>query len=262
MNNAPIGVFDSGSGGLSIMLALQKACPQESIVYLGDQKNNPYGGKTQTFIRARVLAGIKFFLAQHCKMIVIACNTATIAGIEYYRDRFPEIPIVGVVPVVKTAAEASKSKHFVVLSTEYTAKSMYQKQLIVNWARHCEVESVGSSKLVPLIENGLTGGRQIVEELQRIFQRIQKKTFDVVALGCTHYPFIRESIQKIVGHGVTILDSSDAVARQVMRILTHRKAFANQRGHDTFFTTGDEEVVAKIYKKLLGYRIPVTHVEV
>ena len=130
MNNAPIGIFDSGSGGLSIYQSVAALLPRESVVYLGDHAYLPYGDKSTDFIKKRGVQCIDFLVSQKAKLIVVACNTATVAGIEYFRTVFPDIPIVGVVPVVKTAAAVSETKYFVVLSTPFTAGSTYQKELI------------------------------------------------------------------------------------------------------------------------------------
>lgn len=262
MNNAPIGVFDSGSGGLSVLSALERTFPHESFIYFGDHANTPYGGKTSTFIQSRVLSVIDYLLSRHCKLIVIACNTATIAGIDIYRKKFPDLPIVGVVPVIKTAAMLSKTKQFIVLSTDYTAKSDYQKDLIRLWASDCRVTSIGSSKLVPLIEKGILDGPEIIGELKNIFHRVPNTRNDVIVIGCTHYPFIRESIQSVVGVNVQIIDSSEAVARQVARILTARNELADTTGLVQYCTTGVVETVEKVFTKLLGNKPTIFHVTV
>jgi glutamate racemase len=260
MNSAPLGVFDSGSGGLSIVNSLQSQLPHESIVYVGDHAHNPYGDKSQEFIRDRVVHIIEYLISQKAKLIIAACNTATIAGIEYYREKFPNIPIVGVVPVVKTAAVLSKAKSFVVLSTDFTAKSQYQKNLIDKWANDCMVINVGSSRLVPLIEEGKITGPQIEEEVKKIFASIQDASFDVVALGCTHFPFIVDTIQKIVGPKIQILDSSDAVTRQVERILQERNIQSEESAPAIFLTTGDAQKVSRTFTQLLRKETIVDHV--
>lgn len=261
MNNAPIGIFDSGSGGLSIYQSISSLLPHESIVYLGDHIHLPYGDKSTDFIKKRVVECLKFLISQKVKLIVVACNTATVAGIDYFRTILPDIPIVGVVPVVKTAAEISKTKHFVVLSTKFTSKSDYQKELIKKWAPDCTVYSIGSSQLVSLIEKGLLCGSEIEHELKIIFHTLKAGSFDIVVLGCTHYPFVKPALRAIVGNAVDIIDSGGAVARQVQRILTNRKDFA-QDAHASvqFFTTGDRKTITDVFTRLLGKKVNVTHV--
>jgi glutamate racemase len=263
MNNAPIGIFDSGSGGLSIYQAIRSLLPHESFVYLGDHSNLPYGDKSTDFIQKRTARCIRFLVTKKAKLIVVACNTATVAGIDYVRHEFPDIPIVGVVPVVKTAAAMSTTKQFVVLSTPFTAASDYQKELIRKWAPDCTVITIGSSRLVSLIERGLLKGPEIDQELKHMFHEAKDIPFDVVVLGCTHFPFVGEAVRAIVGNRVGIIDSGGAVARQVQRILTHR----NDTGEATqssvqFMTTGDSKVIASVFTRLLGREVNVTHVTV
>jgi len=261
MNNAPIGIFDSGSGGLSIYQSIVKMLPLESFVYLGDHAYLPYGEKSTEFIKQRVVQCIEFLNSQKVKLIVVACNSATVAGIDYFRSTFPELPIIGVVPVVKTAAQMSKTKHFVVLSTKFTANSVYQKDLIKKWAPDCLVSNIGSSSLVPLIEDGRVDGSDVEKELKKIFQKLEDISFDVVVLGCTHYPFVRSTISAIVGDAVKVIDSGDAVARQVQRVLAHRGDLSERSLMVTkFFTTGDTSVVAKVFSQLLNNEVKVTHV--
>lgn len=264
MNNNPIGVFDSGSGGLSIVKSIQTQLPNESLVYLGDHLYSPYGNKDTQFIRDRTLLAISYLIAQHVKIIVIACNTATIAGIDFFREQFPDVPIIGVVPVIKTAANLSKTKHFVVLSTEYTAKSDYQKNLISQYAADCQVHASGSSLLVPLIESGKVNGPEVEDELRRMLHHDDAAGGDdVVVLGCTHYPFLSPVIRDIMGEDVPILDSGDAVARQVKRILEQRDGLAPEKQNtDIYVTTGDEIKVAHLFSVLLSKNIPIEHVNI
>jgi glutamate racemase len=263
MNNNPIGVFDSGSGGLSIFRSIQTELPDESCIYFGDHLYTPYGDKDTDFIRARVVKAIKYLLSRQVKLVVIACNTATIAGIEYYRASFPDMPIVGVVPVIKTASTLSKTKHFVVLSTHYTAKSGYQRQLIHQFASECSVTSLGSSRLVPLIESGDLTGSDIEKELRHMLRGFHNSLNDVVVLGCTHYPFLTPMIRAIIGGDIPILDSGAAVARQVKKILDHRNELGlSHRQPDMYVTTGDEIQVATLFCTLLSAKIHVTHVNI
>lgn len=262
MNRSPIGVFDSGSGGLSVVQAIQTLLPQESIVYLGDHAFSPYGNKSKEFIKERAIKIIEYLLTQKAKIIVVACNTATVAGIDYYREKFPNVPIVGVVPVVKTAAERTKTKDFVVLSTEFTANSEYQKKLVHEWAQGCTVQNLGSAVLVPLIEEGKTDTNEVLGELQRLFDPLKETPYDIVVLGCTHFPFIRKAIRMVVKPTVEILDSSEAIARQVERILRQNNTLAQNDGQQKFLTTGEENIIAGVYKQLVNKEISVTHVTI
>lgn len=257
MREPPIGIMDSGSGGLSVWRALVSLLPYESITYVGDHAHLPYSQKTTQYIRKRVQKIIAFLLRQGVKLVVVACNTATVAGIDYYRKLFPDLPIVGVVPVIKTAAQTSVVGRFIVLSTPYTAKSAYQRELIRIFAQGHKVYNIGCMTLVRRIEQGMTSGLQIRKELKKILQPALNHDCDVVVLGCTHFPFLRDEIHAIVGEKVQILDSCGAVARHVARVLTNNGTLAPVRvqAEYRFYTTGNPNQVQQTVRTLLG--IPV-----
>ena len=258
MDTRPIGIFDSGSGGLSIWRSIISLLPHESTIYIGDHASIPYSTKTEKFIKKRVVMSIQFLLSKQVKMIVIACNTATVSGIEYFRKIFPDVPIVGVVPVVKTAASQSKVKKFGILSTELTAKSPYQQHLIASFASDCEVFSVGNTELVRMIENGQKDSRQMTELLETMLHPLIEKKIDVLVLGCTHFPFVRMAIQSIIGSNVLILDSGEAVGRHVKYILEHEEIQASTKIPTyQFFTTGDAQKVSEVASHLLESPIVV-----
>lgn len=262
MLESPIGIIDSGLGGLSIWKSIRAILPHESLLYIGDHGNLPYSKKETEFIRDRVICLIRFLLQKKAKMVVVACNTATVAGIDYYRKIYPQIPIIGVVPVIKTAAQLSKKKSFAVLSTTFTSESDYQKELIQAFARDCTVYNLGCPNLVSFVEKGKISGIEIEHELRMLLDPV-KEDIDVIALGCTHYPFLEDQIRGIVGKNVQILDSGGAVARQVERILEHNKSLAKTKNPlDAFFTTGDEEKVTSVATKLLGKLIEVRYAAV
>ena len=233
-----IGILDSGFGGLSIYQSVTALLPHESTVYIGDHAYLPYSTKSQSVIHGRVKKLIQFLLTKHAKLIVIACNTATVAGIDTYRRWFPEIPIVGVVPVIKTAAAVTKTKKIIVLSTLFTAKSVYQKKLIRQFGGECCVYNIGCSDLVLLVEQGIFHGEEVTKELLTILTPFVRKGADVIALGCTHFPFLKDQIRAIVGEDIAILDSGGAVARHVARIVeqNHIQASGRRGGH-TFYST-------------------------
>lgn len=258
MNNLPIGIIDSGSGGLSIWKEITALLPNESTLYIGDHAYLPYSEKSTAFIRHRITRLITFLLTKHVKLIVIACNTATVAGIDWYRTQFPTIPIIGVVPVVKTAAAMTKTNEICILSTKYTAMSSYQKKLIKEFASHTSVVSIGSSRLIEYIESTEDTRVKIVKELQTILRPIKMSTVDVLVLGCTHFPFIKKEIQKVIGSAIPLLDSGLAVARHVRRILDTNGLFTNSsRAFHEFYTTGDVKKVSATYQKLLKRAIVV-----
>jgi glutamate racemase len=264
MSNKPIGVLDSGSGGLSILSSIHRLLPHESLIYLGDHAYIPYGNRSSDLVNARVVSVITFLLSKQVKLIVVACNTATVSGIDYYRSLFPNVPIVGVVPVIKTAAKITKTNHFLVLSTSHTAKSRYQKELIHKFAPLCDVTNVGSPRLVMLIENNDLDSSEVKHELQYLLQSFDPKKHDVIVLGCTHYPFLIHEIRAIVGKDIHILDSGDAVARQVGRILEHRNELCDKEHESTklFFTTGEAMKVSIVLSRLMNADVNAKHVTI
>ena len=260
--NNPIGILDSGIGGLTIWREIERLLPNESILYIGDQAYQPYGGKSVYVIRQRVKRLISFLLRKDVKLIVIGCNTATVAGIDTYRTWFPAVPIIGVVPVVKTAASITKTKHVAVISTPYTASSSYQKRLIRSFANGCTIENIGVPDLAAIIEQGKTGGWGTAI-LHRYLDPIMKKNIDVLVLGCTHYPFIKETIQTVVGKGVAVIDSGGAVARHTARILDANKLRGREgKPYTVFYTTGNARNVTRIASKLIGEPITFIYVRV
>lgn len=264
MDTRPIGFFDSGSGGLTIWQAVHAVLPYESTIYVGDHGYMPYSDKTVSYIRERGKTLIEFLIKKHAKMIVVACNTATVAGIDYFRQLFPDIPIVGVVPVVKTAARETKTHCFAVCSTAYTAKSEYIQNLIRTFAPHDTVYIIPSTHLVTYIESIGTKKEQIQEEIRRMMEPHLHSTMDVLVLGCTHFPFVKDMLQQCLGSHVMILDSGPAVARQVERILIRNAIGTDIHAvsTDTFFTTGDAPEVSVTMSHLLGNPIVVQPVHI
>lgn len=247
--NKPIGVLDSGIGGLTVWREIAKELPSESTVYIADSKNVPYGTKTPDEIHELSRKLVQFLLKNKVKLIVVACNTITVTSLDKLRKEFPQIPIVGTVPVVKTAVEKTKKGKIGILSTVRTAQSQYQKYLIKKFARDLEVLNIGTDKLVPLIERGNNSMIQII--LHKELKPFVDAKVDVLALGCTHFPLIKDKIKKILGPKVFVLDSGPAIARQVRRVLARNKILSNSKEarHD-FYTTGDGKLYNKKAKKI------------
>lgn len=235
--NKPIGVLDSGVGGLTVWKEIVRELPNESTIYIADSRNVPYGTKTTKEIHKLARKLVQFLLKKDVKLIIIACNTVTVTSLYKLRKEFPKIPIVGTVPVVKTAAEKTKIGKIGILSTVRTAESRYQRDLIKKFAQNLEVLNVGTDKLVPLIEKREDVG-SVLSKIIEPFSEV-----DVLVLGCTHFPLIKDKIQKILGSKVLILDSGAAIARQVKRVLVHNKLLSNsKKAKNYFYTTGNEKL--------------------
>ena len=233
--NSPIGLFDSGIGGLGIAKEIHTLLPHENLVYLADTDNCPYGTKTTTEVIRISQNNTKRLIEDYaCKLIVVACNTATSLAIERLRIKFPLVPIIGVVPVIKTAVKYSKIGSIAVMSTPNTIHSRIYKELIDTFASNITVISIPCKGLAHAIENGENASK--IEKMVRGYMHpFLNSKFDVVALGCTHYTLIKPIIQKVVGDDILLLDSNKAVARHVQRVLqTERMQSIRGNGKVTY----------------------------
>lgn len=216
-------VLDSGVGGLSIMREIRRMLPHASLFFVGDTEALPYGLKDEVWLERRLAKLISQILRQFdIKVVVIACNTASTLALEYLRKRF-DLPIVGVVPAIKPAAQISKDRRIGLLATPATISREYTKRLIDTFASDCEVVSIGSSRLVELSEAHVRGDVVCNEELSQIlsnFGHKKESCVDVVVLGCTHFPLILERLTPLLPSHINWLDSSTAVAKRVEYILT------------------------------------------
>ena len=265
MDNRPIGVFDSGVGGLSIWRAVRKLLPTESLVFLADSGHVPYGEKTTEELQDLTGRVTRFLLDQESKVIVVACNTATVHAIGYLRETFPQVPFVGVVPVVKTLARWTRTGTIAVLSTPATSQSAYLAGLISEFAPDKEVINVGCDGLENMIESGEVRTRQTTALLERHLAPVVGSRADVVGLGCTHYPFLRSRIKHLLGAGVRVYDPSRPVARRTRELLRERDALApaNNKPHRRFYTTGDARLFGQVASKLLRFPVgEVGHVDI
>ena len=224
-SNAPIGIIDSGVGGLTILKEIQLALPAESLFYIGDTANCPYGGKTPAEIYNLTATLVETLIEQGVKAVVIACNTISVNCIQQLRADFPELPFIGTAPAIKPAAALSSRKRIGILSTVSTAESSYQAGLIEQFAAGCVVTNLGTNELVPLIEKA-EWDSSVPELLPTLLAPFKQAEIDALVLGCSHYPIIREQIQREMGGDVTVLDSGTAIARQVQRVLERESLLA------------------------------------
>lgn len=256
MDNRPIGVFDSGVGGLSVWRAIRRLLPQESLAFFADSGHVPYGEKPTEELQDLTGRITAFLLSKDAKLIVVACNTATVHAIAYLREAFPQVPFVGVVPVVKTLARQTRTGTIAVLSTPATSESPYLAALIREFASDKDVINVGCDGLENMVEGGHIRTRATTALLERHLASVKGSRADVVGLGCTHYPFLRARIKSILGPGVRLYDPSRPVARRTRQVLAERDALAqNPAPAYTFYTTGDTSAFADVASKLLRYPV-------
>lgn len=220
MDNRPIGIYDSGFGGLSVWRELLRMLNNEALIYLGDGKNCPYGGRTREEITGFAFEAVERLVAEGVKMVVVGCNTATTAAIDKLRERWPDMPIVGLEPAVKPACLTTKTRRIAVLATEHSLRSDMFLRTAERYASDVEVLKVVGEGFVDIVERGLEATDEGYETVRRVVEPLLTKGIDKIVLGCTHYPFLRPQIERIVaGHGIDIIDSGEAVARRVKWLL-------------------------------------------
>ena len=261
--NSPIGIFDSGVGGISVLRALRQQIPDESVLYFGDQGHIPYGPRAMEQIREFSEAITRFLLEQGAKIIVVACNTASAAALQYLREIFPEVPFVGMEPAVKPAAEHTHTGKVGVLATPATFQGALYASVVERFANGVELFQDTCPGLVQQIEQGNLEGPEARRILEAALQPMLEKDIDTVVLGCTHYPFVIPLIQEIVGENVRVIDPAPAVARQTGRLLEAR-AMRNGSGAKSevkLYTSGDPETLRSLLPRLLGERGDVEKAE-
>jgi glutamate racemase len=224
--DAPIGIFDSGIGGLSVALEIARHLPNENIVYYADTANVPYGPRTDQNIRELTAQAIEWLYRKGCKIAVVACNTASAFSLDYLREHYGEkFPIVGLVPALKPAVLQSKTKVVAVLATPATFRGKLIKDVVQNFAEPLNVEvlTLTCLDLVPYVEAGLQNSPECETSLKAVLDPALAQNVDFLVLGCTHYPFLKDTIARIYGEKLTLVDSGLAVARQTARILIKNK---------------------------------------
>lgn len=246
----PIGIFDSGLGGLSVTREIRKRLPGESLVYIADSAYCPYGGRPLEEIRDRAIAVTRVLVDRGAKIIVAACNTASGAAIEALRATF-DLPIVGLEPAVKPAATTTNAGRIAVLATPATLQTQRFHRLVDHFAKGVEVVKLACPGFVELVETGDLDSPEALETVREVLAPAVEAGVDRVVLGCTHYPFLSRHISTVVGEGVEILDSGAAVARQVERVLSARHLLTRRTvGGLDFLTTGEPDVVRPVAERL------------
>lgn len=263
VQKACIGIFDSGVGGLSVWREIAHIMPSVPTLYLADQAHLPYGTRSVDEIQRLALQITRFLLSQGARLIVVACNTASGAALNHLRHVFPEVPFVGMEPAVKPAAERTQTGHVGVLATPTTFQGELFQRLVTRFGRHVTIHSHVCPGLVERIESGLTEDPDTLSFLESCLQPLLTFPIDQLVLGCTHYPFARTLIQKVVGPDITLIDPSPAVARQVKRVLFHTQVTLSPIGNPDhrFITTGDKEHFQSALRKLLGLNVAVETAE-
>lgn len=250
---APVGVFDSGVGGVSVLKHIHAALPNENILYCADSRYAPYGNKSPEMIRERASLLADFLVAQGAKALVVACNTATAAAVSQLRETHT-VPIIGMEPAVKPAVAATRTGVVGVLATVGTLKSAQFAALLENYGRDVSVVTEGCPGLVEQIEKGELQTDATRALLEQYLAPLLAARADAIVLGCTHYPFVRPLIQELVGPDVTLIDTGEAVARQLKRKLEEHGMLSEstETGNVTFWSNSEaadaEAVLERLWK--------------
>jgi len=250
--NSPIGFFDSGVGGTSIWKEIITRLPKEHTIYLSDSKNAPYGEKSKEQIIALCKKNTEFLLQKNCKIIVVACNTATTNAIDYLRSNY-NIPFIGIEPAIKPAALNTKTKKIAILATKGTLNSTLFEKTSSFINKDIEMHETIGKGLVELIEDGKLNSKEITSLLSSYLKPMVANDIDSLVLGCTHYPYLIPQIKKIIGDQIKIIDSGEAVARQTQAILTKYNIANTQNNTQHIIYTNKDTA---ILKNLLSNGIP------
>ncbi len=248
---APIGIFDSGIGGLTVAAAIRQALPSERLLYFGDTEHIPYGDRSLREVRAFSAAIVRALLGKGCKMIVIACNTASAAALRQLREAYPNVPFVGMEPAVKPAVERSRSHVVGVIATKATFQGELFASVVERHAQGAQVLERPCPGLVQAIEAGELDTPATEHMLRGWLEPMLAQGMDQLVLACTHYPLVRPLIERICGPDVDVIDPAPAVARQVKRTLEERGLLASgHEGQLQVFTSRDPEAVRPVLAML------------
>ncbi len=251
--SAPIGIFDSGMGGLSVWHEVRRLLPEESVIYLADGKNCPYGDRSAEDIAALTRRAVVELLARGAKLIVVACNTATAVAIDALREEF-DVPFVGMEPAVKPAALATKTGKIGILATRASLAGDLFRTTSAKYASQVEILTAVGEGFVEIVEQGEEHNPEAVEVVRRAVEPLVEAGVDQIVLGCTHYPFLKEALREVVGErDVTLVNPAPAVARRVEWLLEQggMRAPEGHKAEYSFVTFGGEEYLARITDKAL-----------
>jgi glutamate racemase len=256
--SSPIGIFDSGVGGLSVLKAIRQELPQEAVIYLADQAHVPYGLRPLDEVRQFSEKMTEYLLARSAKLVVVACNAASAAALAALRQSYPEITFVGMEPAVKPAAETTQTGRVGVLATPATFQGALYASVIERFANDVTVLQDTCPGLVAQIEAGELNHPDTRRILEKALNPMLAAGIDTIVLGCTHYPFVIPLIEEISGPGVRVIDPAPAVARQVRRVLEANKSLApassewKTQAQINYLTSGDPAALESLLPQLVG----------
>ncbi len=242
-NREPIGVFDSGVGGISLLRELVKIMPNENYLYLGDSQNAPYGTKSLEEVRRLTLENVDILLSHGAKAVVVACNTATSAAVAILRKKFPDLPLVGIEPAIKPAVLYKQNSRVVVMATPMTLRQEKFQKLMKQYEDQARIVPLPCPGLMEFVERGELEGERLKTYLEKLFRPVRKEPIDSIVLGCTHYPFAKKMIEETVGHEVAIFDGGNGTAREMRRrlMVAGKLTKSEKKGTVSFLNSRDTE---------------------
>lgn len=248
-----IGFLDSGVGGLSVLREAIKIMPNENYIYFGDSKNAPYGVKPTKEIRDLTFNVVDFLIEKGIKGLVVACNTATSAAVSELRRVYPDIPLVGIEPAIKPAVELNRSGKILIMATPMTIKQEKFNLLLNKYKEKAEIVPIPCAGLMEFIEDGILSGEELEEYLEEKLSIYDKSEISSIVLGCTHYPFVKDVIAKIVGSNVIIMDGGEGTAREIKRRLREKNLLTDRikKGNVDIYNSLDEKKVIDLSWKLI-----------
>lgn len=250
IKNSPIGFFDSGVGGLSVLREAISIMPNENYIYFGDSKNAPYGTKELNEVKDLTFKAVEFLRGKNVKAIVIACNTATSAAIEELREKYTDMPIIGIEPALKPAVKLHRKGEVIIMATPMTLREKKFQQLMNKYKDECDIVSMPCAGLVEFIENGILEGSDLEEYLRKKFEDYNKDDIAAIVLGCTHYPFIKEALSKIVGKEIPLIDGGAGTSHELQRKLDEYGILNNSKSKGSikiYNSTNDMKIIDFCY---------------
>ena len=259
---SPIGIYDSGVGGLTVWRAVRELLPREDLIYFADQANVPYGERSLEEVRLLAEAVTRYLMDEGAKLIVMACNTASAAALKHLRGLYPDYLFVGMEPAVKPAAEQTLSGKVGVLATPSTFQGELYASVVERFAHDVQVFQATCPGLVRQIEKGYLDTPKTRQILEEALEPMLREEVDTLVMGCTHFPFVIPLIREIVGEDVRVIDPAPAVARQVRRVLEGRRLLAERKraGKRRFLTSAEAVKMEVILPELIGVSSKVRRV--
>ncbi len=253
MKDKPIAVFDSGVGGISVLRELYALMPNENFIYYGDSLNAPYGSKSVSEVKELSVKNAEMLMGMGAKALVIACNTATSVAASFLREKYPDFPIIGVEPALKPAVLFKENSTVAVMATPITLREEKFKKLMESFNSQAKIIPVPCEKLAGMIERGIVEGEELDSYIKELFCPYKDEKIDSVVLGCTHYPFIKKTLKKVLGD-IPLFDGGEGTARETMRRLSEKDLLKHgkEKGNIAFLSSKESIDEILLYKKFFS----------